>query len=185
MRCFKVAAEKVSASVERIHGPLYCVAEATPLDKSAGELNSSGKRLGDLREGLWASSTAACSFSLLSSSRRNANLRRIEKICCAREMGARLVVRAAFFMSPSPTKYETSRLRQRLFRDSVPQRKYKNAQRRARISGAPWLTYCVGVPALRSRETAVTNCAGANGFSRRMLLGTPREGQRPAAAPVM
>ena len=50
MRCFKVAAEKVSASVERIHGPLYCVAEATPLDKSAGELNSSGKRLGDLRE---------------------------------------------------------------------------------------------------------------------------------------
>jgi hypothetical protein len=45
---------------------------------------------------------ATCSFSLRSSSRRNINLRRIEKICCAREMGARLVVRAAFLMSPSP-----------------------------------------------------------------------------------
>ena len=27
--------------------------------------------------------------------------------------------------------------------------------------------------------------AGANGFSRRMLLGTPREGHLPALAPVM
>jgi len=27
--------------------------------------------------------------------------------------------------------------------------------------------------------------AGANGFSSRMLLGTPRDAQSPAAAPVM
>ena len=35
--------------------------------------------------------------------------------------------------------------------------------------------YVVGVPVLRSCETAVTNCAGANGLVKRMLLGTPCE----------
>jgi hypothetical protein len=39
-----------------------------------------------------------------------------------------------------------------------------------------WRPYVVGVPALSRLETAVTSCAGANGFSKRMLLGTPREG---------
>jgi hypothetical protein len=43
----------------------------------------------------------------------------------------------------------------------------------------------VEVPMLRRFETAVTSCAGANGFSSKMLLGTPRDAQRPTAAPVM
>jgi hypothetical protein len=40
-------------------------------------------------------------------------------------------------------------------------------------------------PALSSWDTAVTNCAGANGFFSRMLLGTPSDAQSSAAAPVM
>src|ERR1700726_607729 len=45
--------------------------------------------------------------------------------------------------------------------------------------------YAVGVPVLRSCETAVTSCAGANGLVKRMLLGTPWEAHWSAAAPVM
>ncbi len=37
--------------------------------------------------------------------------------------------------------------------------------------------YVGGVPALRSWETAVTSCAGANGLANMMLLGTPLEPQ--------
>src|ERR1700722_6879367 len=48
--------------------------------------------------------------------------------------------------------------------------------------GAP---YVAGFPALRSWETAVTSCAGANGLVRRMLLGTPRDGQSAALPPVI
>lgn len=40
-------------------------------------------------------------------------------------------------------------------------------------------------PELRSWERAVKSCAGANGFARRMLLGTPFEGHSSPAAPVM
>jgi hypothetical protein len=36
-----------------------------------------------------------------------------------------------------------------------------------------WRPYAVDVPVLRRFDTAVTSCAGANGFSIRMLLGTP------------
>jgi hypothetical protein len=43
----------------------------------------------------------------------------------------------------------------------------------------------IAVLPLRSWETAVTSCAGANGFSRRMLLGTPREGQREGGPGLM
>jgi hypothetical protein len=46
-------------------------------------------------------------------------------------------------------------------------------------------TYVVGVPALRSWETAVTSWAGANGLVKRMLLGTPCEPYSSALAPVM
>src|ERR1700722_265147 len=45
--------------------------------------------------------------------------------------------------------------------------------------------YVAGFPALRSWETAVTSCAGANGLVRRMLLGTPRDGQSAALPPVI
>jgi hypothetical protein len=45
--------------------------------------------------------------------------------------------------------------------------------------------YVVGVPVLSRLETAVTSCAGANGFCKRMLLGTPCDPQSSAAAPVM
>jgi hypothetical protein len=38
----------------------------------------------------------------------NASLRRTERICCARETGARLVDRAAFFMSQPPTEEEVA-----------------------------------------------------------------------------
>jgi hypothetical protein len=48
--------------------------------------------------------------------------------------------------------------------------------------GAP---YVAGFPALRSWETAVTSCAGANGLVRRMLLGTPWDGQSAALPPVI
>jgi hypothetical protein len=44
--------------------------------------------------------------------------------------------------------------------------------------------YVVGVPLLRSWETAVTSCAGANGLVRRMLFGTPCEAYWSALAPV-
>src|SRR6516162_6896633 len=40
----------------------------------------------------------------------NASLRRTERICCARETGARLVDRAAFFMSQPPTLVASDRL---------------------------------------------------------------------------
>jgi hypothetical protein len=45
--------------------------------------------------------------------------------------------------------------------------------------------YPVGGPALRSWETAVTSCAGANGLVRRMLLGTPFAAHLSALAAVM
>jgi hypothetical protein len=35
------------------------------------------------------------------------------------------------------------------------------------------------------KELPNLSCAGANGFSKRTLLGTPRDGPRPTAAPVM
>ena len=40
-------------------------------------------------------------------------------------------------------------------------------------------------PVLSNCDTAVTSCAGANGFCSKMLLGTPCEGHWSAAAPVM
>lgn len=40
-------------------------------------------------------------------------------------------------------------------------------------------------PRFSSWDTAVTSWAGANGFCRRMLLGTPCAPQSSAAAPVM
>ena len=43
----------------------------------------------------------------------------------------------------------------------------------------------VGEPVLSSWETAVTNCAGANGFFSSMLPGTPSDAQSSAAAPVI
>src|SRR5437762_11737315 len=43
----------------------------------------------------------------------------------------------------------------------------------------------VGEPVLSSWDTAVTSCAGANGFFSRMLLGTPSDAPSSAAAPVM
>ena len=43
----------------------------------------------------------------------------------------------------------------------------------------------VDVPVLRSCETAVTSCAGANGLVKRMLLGTPCEGHWSELPPVM
>jgi len=48
------------------------------------------------------------------------------------------------------------------------------------INAAIRRPHVVGVPSLRSWETAVTSCAGANGLVRRTLLGTPCEGQRSA-----
>ena len=45
--------------------------------------------------------------------------------------------------------------------------------------------YVLGVPALRSWEIAVTNCAGANGLVSRILFGTPLEAQSSALSPVM
>jgi hypothetical protein len=42
-----------------------------------------------------------------------------------------------------------------------------------------------GVPVLRSWETAVTSCAGANGFANMMLFGTPFDAQSPASLPLM
>ena len=41
-----------------------------------------------------------------------------------------------------------------------------------------------GVPLLRRLATAVTSCAGANGFSSMTLCGTPLEVQFAAAAPL-
>jgi hypothetical protein len=69
--------------------------------------------------GLSASSKAVCSFSLRSSLRMNASLCRVDRICCAHEMDARLADRAAFFMS-SPHKGGSSRLGQRLVRVNQP-----------------------------------------------------------------
>jgi hypothetical protein len=45
--------------------------------------------------------------------------------------------------------------------------------------------YAVGVPPLRSWETAVTSWAGANGLVRRTLWGTPCEAHWSALAAVM
>jgi hypothetical protein len=45
--------------------------------------------------------------------------------------------------------------------------------------------HVVGVPVLRSCETAVTNCAGAKGLVRRMLSGTPFAAHLSALAAVM
>ena len=42
-----------------------------------------------------------------------------------------------------------------------------------------------GAAALRSWDTAVMSCAGANGLVRRMLLGTPCDAHSDPAAPVM
>src|SRR5216683_592333 len=49
----------------------------------------------------------------------------------------------------------------------------------------PGRPYVVGVPLLRSWETAVTSCAGANGLVKRTLLGTPCEPYSSALAPVI
>ena len=49
----------------------------------------------------------------------------------------------------------------------------------------PYYAGAVGGLVLRSWETAVTSCAGANGFANMMLLGTPLEGQSAALAPLM
>ena len=46
-------------------------------------------------------------------------------------------------------------------------------------------TYAVAGPAFSSWETAVTSCAGANGFCNSTLLGTPRDDHSSAARPVM
>jgi hypothetical protein len=60
-----------------------------------------------------------------------------------------------------------------------------------RYSSKAVLSYVIGavggkgVPTLRSWEIAVTSCAGANGFCRRTLPGTPCTGQSAPAAPVM
>jgi hypothetical protein len=54
-----------------------------------------------------------------------------------------------------------------------------------RTSAACAGIYVVGVPVLRSCATAVTSCAGANGFSSMMLLGTPLEVQSAALAPLI
>ena len=42
-----------------------------------------------------------------------------------------------------------------------------------------------GPAAFRSWETAVTSCAGANGFASMMLLGTPFDAHSSACAPLM
>src|SRR3954447_7806900 len=44
--------------------------------------------------------------------------------------------------------------------------------------------YAGAAPALRSRHTAFTSCAGANGFVTRTLLGTPIERHVAAPPPV-
>src|SRR6266404_8772567 len=41
-----------------------------------------------------------------------------------------------------------------------------------------------GLPVLRRLETAVTSCAGANGFANMMLLGTPFRGPIIGARPA-
>ena len=100
-------------------------------------------------------------------------------------MGARLVVRAAFFMSPSPKKMKLRDCANGSSGIPFRSESTKMHKETGTHERRPLAHLLPGVPALRSCEIAVTNCAGANGFSRRMLLGTPREGQRPAAAPVM
>jgi hypothetical protein len=47
------------------------------------------------------------------------------------------------------------------------------------------LIYVVGVALLRRFEMAVISCAGANGFCKMTLLGTPLQVQSEAAAPLM
>jgi hypothetical protein len=49
----------------------------------------------------------------------------------------------------------------------------------------PYPVGATGGAALSRLARAVTSCAGANGFSRRMLLGTPCDAHLSAAAPVM
>ncbi len=44
--------------------------------------------------------------------------------------------------------------------------------------------YAGAAPSLRSRQTALTSCAGANGLVTRTLLGTPSERQFAAPTPV-
>jgi len=53
------------------------------------------------------------------------------------------------------------------------------------FGGGSYIRYEVGPPALRSCETAVTSCAGANGLVSSMLSGTPFEAHSSPAAPVM
>jgi hypothetical protein len=54
-------------------------------------------------------------------------------------------------------------------------------------SDAPlaFLNYVGGAPLLRRWETAVTSCAGANGFANIMLFGTPLDAQSATSLPVI
>jgi hypothetical protein len=45
--------------------------------------------------------------------------------------------------------------------------------------------YAGRVPVLRSFETAVISCAGANGFANMMLFGTPCDAQSSASFPLI
>jgi hypothetical protein len=60
---------------------------------------------------------------------------------------------------------------------------------KGRVSGERGLrrpyVLVVGGLALRSWETAVTSCAGANGFGNMMLFGTPLDAQSSASLPLM
>src|SRR6202051_3345183 len=54
-----------------------------------------------------------------------------------------------------------------------------------RVTEVPYAVGAVGGLALRSWETAVTSCAGANGFANMMLFGTPLDAQSSASLPLM
>jgi hypothetical protein len=56
---------------------------------------------------------------------------------------------------------------------------------RGRQLRRPYSAGAIGGTVLRSWETAVMSCAGANGFANMMLFGTPLEAQSSASLPLM
>jgi hypothetical protein len=76
--------------------------------------------------------------------------------------------------------------------DSLADEKQHTARRSSAQNGSLCAKNCirprpqaVGVPVLRSWETAVTSCAGAKGLVSMMLLGTPLDDQSSACCPLM